>query len=95
MRSLTMDFSKEHAAELTANLRKERDQLRLKIHLGSMEAKEEWDELEKKWRHLESRLAHAKDEVAETSRGVSDSIGLIVDELGTAYGRIREGLRAM
>ncbi len=88
-----MDISKEDLAEVWAKLRQERDELRVKIHLGTMEAKEEWEELEKKWQHLESRLAEKRDEVVEVSREVSEGVELIAKELGAAYRRIREGLR--
>jgi hypothetical protein len=89
-----VDISKEDAAEVWAKLRQERDELRVKIHLGTMEAKEEWAELEKKWQGLESRLAETKDEVVETSREVGEGVELIAKELGAAYRRIREGLSA-
>ena len=88
-----MDISKEDLAEVWAKLRQERDELRVKIHLGTMEAKEEWEELEGKWQHLESRAAEKKDEVVEASREVGEGVQLIAKELGAAYHRIREGLR--
>jgi SMC interacting uncharacterized protein involved in chromosome segregation len=88
-----MDISKENLTEVCARLRQERDELRMRIHLGTMEAKEEWEELEKKWQHFESQLAEKRDEVVEASRGVSEAVELIAKELGAAYRRIREGLR--
>ena len=88
-----MDISKENLTEVCAKLRKERDELRVKLHLGTMEAKEEWEGLEKKWQHFESQLGEKKDDVVEASREVSEAVGLIAKELGAAYRRIREGLR--
>lgn len=88
-----MDVSKENLAEIWAKLRQERDELRVRIHLGTMDAREEWEELEEKWRDLESRLAEKKDEVVEVSREVGEGVELIAKELGAAYQRIREGLR--
>jgi hypothetical protein len=88
-----MDISKEDLAEVWTKLRQERDELRVKIHLGTMEAKEEWEELEVKWKHLESRAAEKKDEVVEASREVGEGVQLVAKELGAAYHRIREGLR--
>ena len=84
---------KENLAEVWAKLRQEHDELRVKMHLGTMEAKEEWDELEKKWQRFESKAAEAKDQVVETSREVSEGVELIAKELGAAYHRIRDGLR--
>ena len=88
-----MEISKENLAEVWAKLRQERDELRVKIHLGTMEAKEEWDSLEKKWQRFESRAVEKKDEVVETSRDVGEGVELIAKELGAAYRRIRDGLR--
>jgi hypothetical protein len=88
-----MDISKENLTEVCTRLRKERDELRVKLHLGTMEAKEEWEGLEKKWQHFESQLGEKKDEVVEASREVSEAVELIAKELGAAYRRIREGLR--
>ncbi len=88
-----MEISKENLAEVWAKLRQERDELRVKMHLGTMEAKDEWDELEKKWQRFESKAAEAKDQVVETSREVGEGVELIAKELGAAYHRIRDGLR--
>ncbi len=88
-----MDISKEDLAEVWAKLRQERDELRLKIHLGTMEAKEEWDEVEKKWQRFESKASEKKDELVETSRDIGEGVELITKELGAAYRRIRDGLR--
>ncbi len=88
-----MEISKEKLAEALDKLRQERDELRVKIHLGTMEAKEEWEELEKKWQRFESKAADAKDSVVETSRDVGEGAQLIAKELGSAYRRIRDGLR--
>lgn len=88
-----MAVSKEQLAEIAARLKEERDELRVRIHLATMDAKDEWEELEKKWQHLETHLATAKDEVVETSRTVGSGIEVIAEELGAAYRRIRERLR--
>jgi uncharacterized phage-like protein YoqJ len=86
-------ISKERLAEVVARLRQERDELRLKVHLGTMEAKEEWDELERKWQTLESQLAEAKEEAVQRAREARANVELVADELEAAYRRIREGLR--
>ena len=87
-----MDVGKEKLRELLAKLREERDQLRVKVHLGAMEAKDEWVEREKKWQRLESRLGQAKDGAVESSQGVGENVGVVAEELKAAYQRIRERL---
>jgi hypothetical protein len=88
----TMDINKESLAEAVAKLKQQRDELRLKIHLGSMEAQEEWEELEKKWKDAESRLGDARETAVDVSRDVADGVKLVAKELGSAYQRIKEGL---
>lgn len=73
-------------------LRQERDELRLKVHLGKAEFKEEWDALECKWEHLEGRMEGAAEEAREASREVGAAFGVLTDELGEAYRRIRARL---
>ena len=87
-----MDIGKERVAEIVGKLRQERDELRLKLHLGTMEAKEEWDELEGKWQTLESRLAESREEAAQKAREARSKVTVIANELEAAYRRIREGL---
>lgn len=73
-------------------LRRERDEIRLQLHLGKAELKEEWETLERKWEHLEGRVAGAADEARETTREVGAAFGVLSDELGEAYRRIRARL---
>jgi predicted nucleic acid-binding Zn-ribbon protein len=73
-------------------LRQERDELRLKLHLGKAELKDEWETLERKWEQLEARMAGARDEAREASKEVGAAFGILADELGQAYKRIRARL---
>ncbi len=88
-----MAIDKEDLAQIAAKLKEQRDELRVQIHLATMEAKDEWDELEKKWQHLEPKLAEAKDGVVETTRTVGAGLEVVAEELGAAYRRIRERLK--
>jgi len=87
-----METSKERLADVVAKLRQQRDELRLKVHLGAMEAKEEWAELEGKWQALESRLAETRQGAAQKTREARANVAFIADELEAAYRRIRDGL---
>jgi SMC interacting uncharacterized protein involved in chromosome segregation len=87
-----MAIDKEDLAQIAARLKEQRDELRVQIHLATMEAKDEWEELEKKWQQLEPRLAEAKDDIVEKSRTVGAGLEVVAEELGAAYRRIRERL---
>lgn len=50
------------------HLRRMADEIRLKIHLAGMEAKEAWNELEPKLRQLEQRAEAATSDVLDDLR---------------------------
>jgi len=83
----TSDFDK-----LLERLKTERDNLKLKLHLGSMEAREEFDEAEKKWEQLKQKAADVADDAAETSEEYFDKAKVVGEELKEAYKRISERL---
>ena len=72
---------------LKQDLERHRDELKVKIHLASMDAKEEWDELEKKWDHF---VAQAR--VSESAQSVGGALDKLGSELKDAYKRLREAI---
>ncbi|MCP4626265.1 MAG: hypothetical protein GY850_22560 [bacterium] len=67
-----------------------RDELALKIHLGKAEAKEEWEELEKKWEDLQDEHKPIIDAVDESAKNVGAGLELVAEELKNGYKRIRK-----
>jgi seryl-tRNA synthetase len=78
--------------QIIEKLRQERDELRLQMRLGKAEFKDEWEELEHKWEKLEARMSGAAEEAREASKEVGAAFGVLADELGEAYRRIRHRL---
>ena len=74
--------------DLVADLKQKRDELRLKIHLASKEAQDEWEELEEKMQEFSSRA-----ELGKTSEGLGDALGKLGRELKLGYNRIRDAVR--
>jgi vacuolar-type H+-ATPase subunit D/Vma8 len=74
--------------ELVADLKQKRDELRLKIHLASREAQDEWEELEDKMQEFSSRA-----ELSKTSEGLGDALGKLGQELKLGYKRIRKAIK--
>ncbi|WP_306146949.1 MULTISPECIES: hypothetical protein [unclassified Roseibium] len=68
-------------------LKQTRDEVKLKIHLGSKELQEEWDELEKKWDSFESEA-----KLGESAQNISEATSLLGDELSKAFKKIRSAL---
>lgn len=51
-----------------ANLRKLKDEVALEVHLGGMEAKDLWEQLEGKFRQLERDVGRKGEVIAENAR---------------------------
>ncbi len=73
-------------------LRRVRDELRVRIHLAKAEAKDRWDELEHQFRRLESKGHQIAQASQEPLRDVAAATRLLVDEIREGYRRIREAL---
>lgn len=82
----------EQVQDLMEKLRQQRDELRLKVHLGKADAKDEWNELEEKWEGLKARLKAAGGEAGEAKEDVSEAMKGLMDEIKKGYGRIRDKL---
>lgn len=74
--------------DLMEELKQKRDELRLKIHLGSKEAQEEWQELEKKMQDFSSRA-----ELGKTGEGLGEAFGQLGHELKRGYQRVRDAIK--
>ena len=75
--------------DMLDNLQQKRDELKVKIHLGSMEARDEWSTLEKKW---EKFAKDAVKELDEGSKAVGEELDALGDELAKGYEVIKKKL---
>jgi hypothetical protein len=68
-RSLNADMmdtrTNEPSSSMIDNLRRMADEIRVRIHLAGMEAKDAWAKLEPRFHELEQKAAAAKDRLAE------------------------------
>ena len=74
--------------DLLEDVKRKRDELAVQIHLGSKEARKEWEALEQKWQKF-SADARLEDSAKEIGEAASE----LGDELKTAYERIKKALR--
>jgi len=79
--------------ELLAQLRQERDELRVRAHLLKAELKQEWDEVERKWDQVEFRLGKVGDSARESAGEIGAATDQLGEEIANAYRRIRDALR--
>lgn len=76
-------------AQLATDLKRTRDEIRLKVHLGSKELQEEWSALEERWTAFESKA-----QLDRSAKDVSDAVKILGSELKDAYTRIRRALQS-
>jgi hypothetical protein len=83
---------KEELNKLVERLKTERDELKLRMHLASMEGKEEFSEAEKKWQQLKVKASEIADDAVETSEDLIAKTKIVGEELKETYKRISERL---
>jgi chromosome segregation ATPase len=79
--------------EMIGALRRQRDELRLQIHLAKAEAREEWEAVEKRWETVEARMPQLKKAATDSAKEVAAGLELVADEIGNAYKRLRDILK--
>lgn len=77
---------------LIEGLKQQRDAIKVQLHLGKAEAKQEWEEMEKKLEHLRSKAKAVGNETQAASREVLEAAKLLADEIKQGYERIRKRL---
>ena len=72
------------------DLRATRDELRVRLHPGKLDARDQWEQIEKQWQHVESKLKLA----GETGREIAEDIGevtsLAIGEMKEGYAKLRK-----
>jgi hypothetical protein len=72
------------------DLERQRDELRLQLHLAKAEARDEWERLEEKWQHLRGRMGVVGKEAGKTAQEVAAALQLAAEEIRRGYARVRE-----
>lgn len=86
-----MDLQKEFEA-LVENLKTERDGIKLKLHLASMDVQDEFENVEKKWDEISQKAVEIADDSKETSEEFIAKVKIVGEELKGAYNRISSRL---
>jgi uncharacterized alpha-E superfamily protein len=69
--------------QVKADLARLRDEAKVQAHLGSMEARQEWDELETKWNHFVAEAGLHK-----SAESLAKAVGNVGKKLRSAYQRL-------
>ena len=86
-----MDLQKEFET-LVENLKSERDEIKLKLHLASMDVQDEFQNVEKKWDDISKKAVEIADDSKETSEEFIGKVKIVGEELKGAYSRINSRL---
>jgi hypothetical protein len=84
----TMDDLKKRVNDL----KQQRDEINLQLHLAKAEVRDEWDKLEPKWEEVKGKMATVSEVAGQTAESVTAAAGLIVDEIKAGYERIKKAL---
>lgn len=87
-----MSEERNRLSELISSLKQERDELRVRMHLASQEAKDEWNALEKRYEKLNEDYQPLKNAVGESAGQVVESLKLVAEEIKHGFDRIRKSL---
>jgi chromosome segregation ATPase len=79
--------------DLVAAAQRERDELRVQLHLGKAEAKEEWEKLEARLEELRGRLDAARGPAGEVLEDVGEKAKALGDEIVAGVSRLRALLK--
>ena len=79
---------RERTSSLIEDIRRERDELRVKLHLAKLEASEEWQELEHKWERLEAKSKAIGAATAESSKEIAAAAKILGNEIRDGFKRI-------
>ena len=84
---------REDFDNLLNRLKSERDELKLQIHLASMEVREEFEAAEKTWEQFKGKAATVADEAVQTSDEYIARARIVGEELREAYRRIGKRIK--
>lgn len=87
-----MSEEKNKIEQTIEALKRQRDELALQIHLGSMEAKEEFEQAKEKLSKMSADYEPLKDAVGESASNVFSAMGLVGEEILNSFNRIRKSL---
>jgi putative cell wall-binding protein len=83
---------KEEFENVVEKLKTSRDEINLKLHLASMELKDEFNEAEKQWVTVKAKAEEIADDTKETSEDFIAKARIVGEELKDTYHRIAKRL---
>ena len=78
--------------EIAKELHTERDNIKVQLHLLNMDAKEQWNKLEKKHEQFKTKASTIKDVTEDSAGEVAEALKLVTEELREGYKRIKNAM---
>ena len=75
--------------DLKNKLSQAREELEVQVGLGAMEARDEWEKLEKQWDHFQAKAGLEK-----SADSISEAVELLGGELSKSYERLKTALKS-
>lgn len=85
-------MANEQWRDALERLTRERDELRVQMHLARAELRDDWEQLERQWEQLQVKLEAAGREAASSAGEVRAAAGTLLEELRKGYRRVRDQL---
>jgi archaellum component FlaC len=87
-----MSQSLEHLQKIVDDLKRQRDELQVKLHLAKADARDEWAKLETRWEEVKTKMDTVRQDASQTRESVASGLSLVLDELKKGYDNIRKTL---
>ena len=85
-----MTKAREEIEKLVQQLERQRDELRVKMSLAKLEAREEWEKLEKQLGQLKANAPQIREDLGATAGNVGDALKKAAGEIRDGYARLRK-----
>jgi len=85
-----MKYTKEHLNKLVEDLKNQRDDPNVRLHLAKADPKDEWVKLETKYEEVKAKMDLIRKEAGKTAESGGAALGLAIDEMKKGYERVRK-----
>lgn len=83
-------MANEKLQETVGKLRQKRDELKVKLNLGKMEARDAWEDVEKDFERLETKWKKAREQGGKEVDKMRDEIEELIDDVRDGFERVRK-----
>ncbi|MGV7227992.1 MAG: hypothetical protein ACQ9IQ_04955 [Nitrospirales bacterium] len=87
-----MGYAMHDLKNLIDDLKQQRDEINVKLHLAKAEVRDEWDKLEPKWEEVKGKMTTVSEAAGQAAESVTAAAGLLADEIKEGYDRIKKAL---